>query len=78
MSVFYMCMQDHYFESKQLLFTHKVQNTMAGLDMRAYRLILEAPWPADVEQALNHYFEWTCFDQSVFVLSLLHISEYIY
>ena len=33
--------------------------------MRAYRLILEAPWLADVEQALNNDFEWTCFDQSV-------------
>ena len=42
--------------------------------MRAYRLILEAPWLADEEQALNNDFEWTCFDQSVFVLSLEHFQ----
>ena len=53
MSVCYICMQDHNVEPKSILFTHKVQNTTAGFDMRAYRLILEAPWLADVEQALN-------------------------
>ena len=45
--------------------------------MRAYRLILEAPWLADVEQALNNYFEWPCFDQSVFVFSLEHVQVHV-